>query len=104
MRVERGKEYQENQRTGWCSGSRCKNTCLASVRPSVQAPVLPRKKKKIKVSLGEMKIYVILILMMFSLVYTYPQFIKLSIIDIYNLLNTSYTQTKIVKNVIIKFR
>jgi hypothetical protein len=31
---------------GWWSGLSSKSTCLTSVRPQVQTPVLPQKKKK----------------------------------------------------------
>jgi hypothetical protein len=33
---------------GWWSGSRGKTACLASERPCVQTPVLPKKKKERK--------------------------------------------------------
>jgi hypothetical protein len=31
---------------GWWSGSNGKSACVASVRPSIQTPGLPKKKKK----------------------------------------------------------
>jgi hypothetical protein len=34
------------RKEGWWSGSSCNNVCLASMRPGVQTPILPKRKKK----------------------------------------------------------